>query len=174
MYNLYFYYKYYSRYINFLKHSKKKYNYLQTTNIQKIILFFNIKELTEINHSSVLSCIFFFKYYFGIIPFFNNYKYLFKLNVNYYNFTIEYTFIKKYMYYILFYFINDIYYMINKIHLKSLKFSNYWEYIVTDMNFFIEKKNSLGFFNLKYNLIIQMHFFNPKFSFNYLSIYKIK
>jgi hypothetical protein len=25
------------------------------------------------------------------------------------------------------------------------------------MNFFIEKKNSLGFFNLKYNLIIQMY-----------------
>jgi hypothetical protein len=174
MYNLYFYYKYYSRYINFLKYSKNKYHFSQTTNLHKILLSFNIKELTEINHSSILSCIFFFKYYFGIIPFFNNYKYLFKLNVHYFSFSIEYYFVKNFMYYTLFYFINDIYYMINKMHLNSLKLLNYWEYTVTDMNFFIEKKNSLGFFNLKYNLIIQLHFYNRNFYPNYMHIFKIK
>jgi hypothetical protein len=125
--------------------------------IYKTIVFFKIKELTEINHTSILSCIFFFKYYFGIIPFFNNYKYLFKLNINYFDFTIEYHFVKNLMYYVIFYFINDVYYMINKIHLNKKDYVNYWEYTITDMNFFIEKKNSLGFFNLKYNLIIQMY-----------------
>lgn len=42
------------------------------------------------------------------------------------------------------------------------------------MNFFIEKKNSLGFFNLKYNLTLQLHFSNPKFYYNILNIFKIK
>lgn len=174
MYNLFFYYKYYSRYISFLKYSKNKYHFLQITNLQRILVFFNIKELTEINHTSVLSCIFFFKYYFGIIPFFNNYKYIFKLNVHYFNFSIEYNFVKNYMYFTFFYFINDIYHMINKIHLNSLKLTNYWEYIITDMNFFVEKKNSLGFFNLKHNLIIQIFFLNTKFNSNFLHLYKIK
>jgi hypothetical protein len=174
MYNLYFYNKYYERYINFLKYSKNKYNFLQITNLKKIFICFNIKELTEINHSSILSCIFFFKYYFGVIPFFNNYKYLFKLNVHYFDFSIEYNFIKFFMYYTLFYFINDIYYMINKTNLNLIKFNNYWEYTITDMNFFVEKKNSLGFFNLKYNLILQLHLCNINFNPNILNIYKIK
>lgn len=125
MYNLYFYNKNCGRYINFLKHSQNKYHFLQINTLKKIFIFFNIKELTEINHSSILSCIFFFKYYFGVIPFFNNYKFLFKLNVHYFNFSIEYNFVKNFMYYTLFYFINDIYYMINKTNLNLIKFNNY-------------------------------------------------
>ena len=125
MYNLYFYNKNYARYIKFLKYSKNKYHFLQITNFKKIFMYFNIKELTEMNHSSILSCIFFFKYYFGIVPFFNNYKYLFKLNIHYFDFSIEYNFVKNFMYYTLFYFINDIYYMINKTNLNLLKFNNY-------------------------------------------------
>ena len=42
------------------------------------------------------------------------------------------------------------------------------------MNFFIEKKNSLGFFNLKYNLSLQIHFCNSSFYPNILNIFKIK
>lgn len=174
MYNLYFYYKNYARYITFLKYSQKKYNLMQITDLKRVFIFFNIKDLTEINHSSILSCIFFFKYFFGVIPFFNNYKFLFKLNVHYFNFSIEYNFVKNFMYYALFYFINDVYHMINKAHINLLKFKNYWEYTITDMNFFIEKKNSLGFFNLKYNLILQLHFLNFGFYSNILTIYKIK
>lgn len=143
--------------------------------MQKITLFFDIKELTEINNQSILSCIFFFKYYFGIIPFLKNYKHEFKLNIHYFSFFIEYSFYDKIMYYVLFYFINDIYYMINKLYLLNTKFTNYWEFIINDMNFFVEKKNSLGFFNLKHKLIIQMHFFNIyKWDFNLLNTYKIK
>jgi hypothetical protein len=125
MYSLYFYYKNYGRYINILKYSKNKYNHFEITKLEKIFIFFNIKDLTEINHSSILSCIFFFKYYFGVVPFFNNYKYLFKLNIHYFNFSIEYNFVKTYMYYILFYFINDIYHMINKININIIKLANY-------------------------------------------------
>lgn len=175
MYNLYFYYKNYNRYIHFLKYSKNKYNYRNMLYFEKLSLSFNIKDLTDINNQSILSCIFFFKYYFGIVPFFYNYKYIFKLNINYFNFLIEYNFVDKLLYAPLFYFINDIYYMINKMHISCIKFKNYWEYTIHDMNFFLEKKNSLGFFNLKHKLVIQLYYSNKSnWNFNLFDTYKIK
>lgn len=58
-----------------------------------------------------------------------------------------------------FFFINDIFFLISKKAININKENNYWEYIITDMNFFIEKKNSIGFFNLK-------DYINFKFIFN--------
>jgi hypothetical protein len=162
MFDLFFYYKNYNRYVHILKYSKNRFHFLNILKMQKITLFFDIKQLTDINNQSILSCIFFFKYYFGIIPFFKNYKHEFKLNIHYFSFVIEYSFYNKIMYYVLYYFINDIYFMINKMYLLNSKFKNYWEFIVNDMNFFIEKKNSLGFFNLKHKLIIQTYVYNTQ------------
>jgi hypothetical protein len=162
MFDLFFYYKNYNRYVHILKYSKNRFHFLNILKMQKITLFFDIKQLTDINNQSILSCIFFFKYYFGIIPFFKNYKHEFKLNIHYFSFVIEYSFYNKAMYYVLYYFINDIYFMINKMYLLNSKFKNYWEFIVNDMKFFIEKKNSLGFFNLKHKLIIQTYVYNTQ------------
>lgn len=125
MFDLFFYYKNSNRYIHLLKYSKNKFHFMNILKFQKIVFLFNIKELTEINHQSILSCIFFFKYYFGIIPFLKNYKHSFKLNIHYFTFSIEYCFLKSLMYYSLFYFINDIYYMINKLYLSTKKLENY-------------------------------------------------
>jgi hypothetical protein len=175
MFDLFFYYKNYNRYVHILKYSKNRFHFLNILKMQKISLFFDIKQLTDINNQSILSCIFFFKYYFGIIPFFKNYKHEFKLNIHYFSFVIEYSFYNKIMYYVLYYFINDIYFMINKMYLLNSKFKNYWEFIVNDMNFFIEKKNSLGFFNLKHKLIIQMYVTNTQnWDLNLLNTYKLK
>ena len=143
--------------------------------LDKIVVYFNIKDITDLSNSSVLSYLFFFKYYFGILPFYTNYKHEFKLNVHYYTFLIEYSFYKRIMYFYLFFFVNDIYYMINKLNISNKKFSNYWEFIINDMNFFLEKKNSLGFFNLKDNLHYQFYFNNNKFNYlNLFSLFKLK
>lgn len=32
--------------------------------------------------------------------------------------------------------------------------------MINDMNFFVEKKNTLGFFNLKHKLIVQLYVIN--------------
>ena len=125
MYNLTFYSKNYNRYIQILKYSKNKFHFMHILQMEKIIIFFNIKELTEMNQTTVLSCLFFFKYYFGVIPFFSNYSYFFKLNISYFNFLIEYNFIKSLMFYSFFYFLNDVIYMINKIHVSYKITKNY-------------------------------------------------
>ena len=125
MFDLFFYSKNCNRYISFLKYSKNKFHYTDIINLHQLILFFNVKNLIELNHNTILSCIFYFKYYFGIVPFFNNYKHTFKLNTHYFNFLIEYTFTKKNIFFPLYFFLNDIYYMINKLYLSCIKYSNY-------------------------------------------------
>jgi hypothetical protein len=114
MLDFFFYYKYIVRFILFLKKSEKKYYFTDILDIKKTIVFFNIQNITDLNNLSISNYFFFFKYFFGKIPFFSSYKYNFKLNVNYYNFIILYNFKKKEIYYVLYFLINDIYYIISK------------------------------------------------------------
>lgn len=41
------------------------------------------------------------------------------------------------------------------------------------MNFFLEKKNSLGFFNLKHNLYFQLYYKDKGKSFNYVNLFHL-
>ena len=114
MLNYYFYYKYIGRFILFLKYSSKFFYPRDILKFNKLSFFFDITNINDLNSINILSHIFFFKYYFGIMPFFTNYVHKFKLNVHYYNFFIQCIFFKKNMYYSIYFFFNDIYYMINK------------------------------------------------------------
>jgi hypothetical protein len=125
MLDLFFYYKYVTRFILFLKKSEFKYNFFDILEIKKLIVYFNLKNIIDLNALSISNYYFFFKYFFGKIPFFSSYKYSFKLNVSYYNFLILYNFKKKEIYYIFFFFINDIYLAISKNSVYLKKEFNY-------------------------------------------------
>ena len=175
MLDFFFYYRNIIRFILFLKKSKVKYNFTDILEIKKSIVYFNLKNIIDLNNLSISNYYFFFKYFFGKIPFFSSYKYNFKLNVSYYSFIILYNFKKKDIYYVLFFFINDIYLLISKNAIKIKKKYNFWEFIISDMNFFIEKKNSIGFFNLKDYVNFQFFFNVEKWLdyFNFFVIYKL-
>jgi len=168
MFDFCFHYKYNGRFIFNLK-TPRLFHFSNIIKLDKIVVFFNIKDLTDLSSSTVLSYLFFFKYYFGILPFFTNYKHEFKLNIHYYSFLIESTFYSRVMYAYLFFFINDIYYMINKLHIANKSYYKYWEFVINDMNFFLEKKNSLGFFYLKHNLYFQFYYKTE--DLNYLNLF---
>lgn len=173
--DLFFYYKYTVRFILFLKKSNLKFSCTDILELEKVVIFFNINNLIDLNSLSISNYYFFFKYFFGKIPFFFNYKYTFKLNISYFNFLILCNIRKKYIYYILFFFINDIYFIISKKMVDIKKDITYWEFIINDMNFFIEKKNSIGFFNLKDNITFKFNFnetINLKIPV-FFSIYKL-
>lgn len=155
MLDFFFYYNSVIRFILFLKKSKIKYDFTEIIELKEINVYFNIKNILDLNNLSLSNYFFFFKYFFGKIPYFLNYKYNFKLNVNYFSFFILCSFKKKDLFYIFFFFINDIYSLISKNSIVLKKELNYWEYIINDMNFFIEKKNSIGFFHLKDNVIFK-------------------
>lgn len=175
MQDLFFYYKYTVRFILFLKKSNTRFFFTDILELNKVIIYFNIKNLTDLNNLAISNYYFFFKYFFGKIPFFFNYKYTFKLNISYFNFIILSNIIKKQIYYILFFFINDIYTIISKKTIDIKNFDFYWEFTVNDMNFFIEKKNSIGFFNLKDNITFKFMFNEKKFLqlSNFFKIYKL-
>jgi len=61
--------------------------------------------------------------------------------------------------------------MINKSNIMYKKDKNFLEYVINDMNFFLEKKNSLGFFNLKHNLYFR--FFNKNHNNNSLNLFHL-
>jgi hypothetical protein len=171
MFDFYFHYKYNGRFILNLK-SSNILHFSDIAKLEKIIVYFNIKGITDLSNNAVLSYIFFFKYYLGVLPFFTNYQHEFKLNVHYFSFLIEYSFFNKIMYSHLFFFVNDIYYMINKLNIIKKNNINNLEYIINDMNFFLEKKNSLGFFNLKHNLYYNLYY-NTNYN-NLFSLFKLK
>lgn len=177
MYNLDFYYKYTGRYIIFLKYSENKYNNnFHMLELTKIIVYFHLQNIIDLNHLSICSCIYFFQYYFGIIPFLSNYNHNFHLNIHYYSFFIQYIFYSKFLYYSLYFFINDIYYPIKKMYIDFIEDDQYFEYRINDMNFFVEKKNLLGFYYLKHNIIFKFCFknlinFDSK---NLLYLFKLK
>jgi hypothetical protein len=72
---------------------------------------------------------------------------------------------------------NDIYTLISKNAINIKKELNYWEFSINDMNFFLAKKNSIGFFHLK-DYICFKFLFNVDTKkwldyLNYFIIYKI-
>jgi hypothetical protein len=102
------------RFILFLKKSKIKYDFTEILELKEINVYFNIKNILDLNDLSLSNYFFFFKYFFGKIPYFLNYKYNFKLNVNYFSFLVLCSFKKKDLFYIFSFFINDIYFLISK------------------------------------------------------------
>ena len=125
MLDFFFYYKNIIRFMLFLKKSKNKYNFTSILELKKSIVYFSLKNIIDLNNLSISNYYYFFKYYFGKIPFFSSYKYNFKLNVSYYNFIILYNFKKKDIYYVLFFFINDIFFLISKKAININKENNY-------------------------------------------------
>jgi hypothetical protein len=160
MLDYFFYYKNIGRFILYLKQSSEFFYFTNILQFNKLAIFFDVNNISDLSSISILSHIFFFKYYFGVFPFFTNYVYKFKLNTHYYKFFIQCNFFKKKIYYSLYFFFNDVYYMVSKANLSLSKEQSSWNFCVSDMNFFIEKKNTLGFFYLKHKL--NFSFFSAK------------
>ena len=109
-----FYYQNTARFILFLKKSKQFYHFTEILKIKEINVYFNIQNIIDINNLAISNYYFFFKYFFGKIPYFINYKYNFKLNVNYYSFLIFYNFKKKDLFFVFSFFLNDVYHSMSK------------------------------------------------------------
>lgn len=176
MFDLLFYYKFIGRYILFLQYSLDKYSFKQMININNFIIYYNIINITDLDQFSISNYFYFFRYFFGILPYFTNYKHKFHLNIHYFSFFLQYNFKNYNFYNYIFIFLNDIYSIINKSYIEFKNTPNFFEFIIVDMNFFIEKKNTLGFFSLinsvklKYTFIKNVEIKNS----NLLTLLKLK
>jgi hypothetical protein len=146
--DLYMHYKFTGRFLLNLKFNSRAYNIFEVLKIQELNIFFFIKDIEDLDKLSVSSSFYFFKYFFGTIGFFLNYQYHFSLNVGYHTFILQSNFYNRDVYFPLFFFLNDVYFMLNKNYISKKNLDNVCEFIINDMNFFVEKKTTLGFFNL--------------------------
>jgi hypothetical protein len=176
MFDFYFHYCNLVRFLDSLKCSNEIFTFMDIVKIKSLNVFFEMKEIKELNSFSVLNSIYFFKYYFGVLPFFTKYNYKFSLNVSYYSFVLKHDFYGKNLYFPLFFFVNDIFSCINKLSLESYKLKNSLIYMIKDMNFFLEKKSSLGFYNLKHLLGFEIISNNSNINNNKVlySLFKLK
>src|SRR5580692_876022 len=70
MFDFFFYYKYVIRFILFLKKSKAKFKSMDILKLEKAIVFFDLKNITDINNLSISNYYFFFNYFFVKLLFF--------------------------------------------------------------------------------------------------------
>lgn len=153
-------YKYTLRFllINKLGSIKNTYN---IPKIKKLIFYFSLKKLIDLDDVQIYNNFYLLKFFLGKNAFITKNKNYFLLGKWYNNFNVQ-LIINNYksIYFIFFYFLNNVLFNIDKTFIKKGFFSkklNIFYFIVKDMNFFSEIKTNLGLFNLKSALIINIY-----------------
>ena len=144
-------------------------NYL-IPNLCKVICYFPLKNLEDLDDVRVYNYFYLFKFFIGFRAFFTGYKCIQGFGQTTYDFRVQIVLKKNDIFPLLSFFVNDIfpvldadYYSVNLIKGNLISY----HFLLKDMNIFSEKKTNLGLFNLKDDL-------NFKFSFNSLKNNSVK
>lgn len=153
-------------------------NTYQLPIFQKLIIFFRIYSLTDLDDVRSFNYVYLIRFFFGKKAFFRKYFTKFHLGVTYFSFIVNCFFFKEHSFFPLGVFINDfLFFSSDQYFFSSLfysgKFFSFW---FTDMNIFIEKKTNVGFHNLKDPLGFSLFFSNYFFFYSFLlvNMFKIK
>lgn len=153
-------------------------NIYEIPKIKKIIFLFSLKKLEELDDVQIYNSFYFFKFFLGRNAFFSKTKSSFSLGKWHYNLNIQLILNdQKGIYSLFFYFLNNVFFIIEKSFLKKGFFSkklNIFYYIIKDMNFFSEIKNNLGLFNLKSALILNIYILGADFKKSNLFLKNLK
>lgn len=146
--------------------------------LNKLLLFFNIKNLDDINSLAISNCFYLIKFFFGrrlfIVRFFTK----FNLGSYYINFFLESVIRNFDIYFYISFLISDIFPFLTFDYVSLILKKEYIHILLKDMSFFSEKKNNVGFFNLKDSLNIKFFIFSKYFLNlfvikNFFSFYKL-
>jgi len=91
---------------------------------------------------------FLFRFFFGRKSFISNFKTVFHRGIVYSSFIVQSLIKKKDLYFVLFFYINDIKPFVSKEFIQIKKKNNFFQITITDTTLFMEKKNNVGLFNL--------------------------
>ena len=142
-----------------------KYGFFINTNqlpfLKKIVIFFNIYNLIDLEDSRSFNYAYFFRFFFGKRSFFTKSINIFHLGVNFFSFSVQCFFYKSFSFFPLHFFLNDVLAVTDKqffkfnFYLGSISFFLFSFY---DMSIFIEKKTNIGFYNLKDPIYYKLFF----------------
>jgi len=113
------------------------------------LLSFHVHDLDDIMHLSIPNCFYLIKYFFGKRFFISKSFIKFKLGTYYNNFLLQTVIRDSLLYFIITFLTNDILSVLNTESFSIDSKYTFFSIVVKDMSFFSEKKNNVGFFNLK-------------------------
>ena len=147
-----FHYKHVIRYM--VIHNLYSYNYnsINMPVLNKGILFFNIYEIEDMDNICSSNYFYFFKFFFGNKAVLTNFNSIFRLNIVYYSFTIQFLIKQAFMYTCICFLVQDVFPFLNQKYLEIEFYIDSIIFIILDMTLFTEKKINFGFFNLKHDL----------------------
>jgi hypothetical protein len=140
--DFFFHYHNVGRFILLNKFSSCCFNSHDILRFSKVLVCFSIKDLENIDDLSISNYYFFNFFFFGIQSFFFNFNSVFRLGIMYYSFIVQCIFIKKFIFFILNFLINE------KLDISLIKKDGkaYWRYEVSDLSLFIDKRAVVGLF----------------------------
>lgn len=127
--------------------------------INKLLLFFPLIKIEDIDHVQSYNYVYLFKFFFGKKAFFTRQKSFFNLGKWTYSFNVGISFQNSNLYEHVFFLINDLLPYIDSSFLKFGVYSkefNIFYFIIKDLNVFCEKKTNLGLFFLESSLNYQI------------------
>lgn len=165
--DLYFHYKHVGRNIMLNKYSFDYLNSYGILSFKKVLVYFSIKDLENLDDFCIANYYFFMFFFFGYRSFFFNYSSTFNLGVTYYSFFIQCFFNNRYVFFFLNFMINDLL----ELNLEKLQEN----FKVKDISIITEKRALTGFFNIRHTLDIKFFYSNSWKNRNILlSLFKLK
>lgn len=120
--------------------------------IEKLTYFFILSRIVDVDDAQIYNYVYLFKYFFGKTAYLTKIKSFFILGKWSYSLKVVLHVKKNYLYKNFFFFVNDIYNIVEKGYKKFGIFSknfNIFYIIIKDLNIFNQKKTNLGLFFLK-------------------------
>lgn len=134
----------------------------EVTRLDKTVIFFKIKDLADLSDASVYNYSYFFRFFFGVKPFFTQCLDVSTYKKTAYTFSVQAILRKGDMYSALFYLLNDVLPFVNKrdISLHSNFFDNIYlvYFVLINLDVFSSKKANLGLLNLRGPLELKFYF----------------
>lgn len=165
-----------------LLHKLSVLNSFLVPSLHKLVCYFSVKNIEDLNDVKIYNYFFFLKFFFGTRAFFTGYRMDQGFGRTAYDFNIQIVIRKTDLSFPFSFILNDVMPIIDNDYLYyNLKKIDYFICNVTikDMNIFSEKKTNLGLFNLKDNFNLKFYIsaksmVHAKLYFNNSKLYFIK
>jgi len=158
--DLFFHYKFVGRNILLNKSSWKSVilNNYKIPKLKYLIIGFEIKDSTDYYHFLLFSYIYFFGFFFGRSCYISRYGHRFHRGSYYFTYRVQSVLNFPYLYYYIFYLLNDLKSKINKEFISLFHKVNTSSLVISYMTLFIEKKNNIALFKLQGKLIFSFFY----------------
>ena len=156
-------YKYIARFI-LLHKSNCFFNTHELPLLRGLLFYFSISGLEDLDDVRTFNYFYIFRFFLGNKSFFTKFKSDFRLGHTFYSFHVQSFFSGRFCFFPVSFLVNDVLSVININTYSYFCSGSVFCMSFYDLNFFLEKKNNLGLFNLKNVLNCKLFFSSIGFS----------